>query len=123
MAKPIDPKHAQPFEDEDALAFALLKWGTFRRELDELEARVKATVLRLEKTQAVGSVRASFSKGRRSYDYPAGCKEATPEEIEAYSTKTVKIDWRGLYLNEVRGDVENLPFTQGKPSVSIRMLK
>ena len=48
------------------LAQTMLKWEQVQREADALAAE-----LGIGKTQTVGNVRASYSGGRKSYDYQA----------------------------------------------------
>jgi len=57
--------------NETELAMAMLQYGELRTTLDALEAQIKAAVLERGKTQTVGSVRASYSAGRKTYDYEA----------------------------------------------------
>ena len=87
-----------------ALARDMLVWERKRRELDELEAAIKDSVLQLGKTQTVGNVRATYSNPRNSYDYEGGV-EAAELDNETYNRLVGKhtkrtIDWRGLCKDE-----------------------
>ena len=62
--------------DNSQLATLMLDWEITQRKADELAAQIKAAVLTLGKTQVVGNVRASFSAGRRTFDYRAAVLNA-----------------------------------------------
>ena len=81
--------------DPSALAADMLKWERMRCELDDLEQSIKDAVMQLGKTQTVGNVRASYSGGRKSYDYETAGRGADPGLIADYTTETVviKTDW------------------------------
>lgn len=106
--------------DSSKLATAMLEWEKKRRELDSLEEVIKGAVLDLGKTQTVGNVRASYSKGRQRYKYDLAVEECAciSEEIMSAHTKMV-IDYRGVCLD---AGLE-VPFSQGAPSVSIKVCK
>ena len=55
--------------DNSQLAALMLEWEATQRKADELAAQIKAVVLDIGKTQVVGNVRATFSAGRRTFDY------------------------------------------------------
>jgi hypothetical protein len=105
------------------LASKMLEWEQAKINLDALEAEIKRGVLALGKTQTVGNVRASYSKGRVSYDYQtpveAGVEsgEIDPDALTVY--QSIKTDWRkacqalGLDASIVK---------QSAPSVSIKLL-
>ena len=103
-----------------ALAADMLKWERLRRELDELEWAIKDTVLQLGKTQTVGNVRATFSKGRKSYYYQAAAEghPMVSDTTLSLFTKPI-IDWRGV-CNHV--GIDDIPFSEGEPSVSLKIL-
>ena len=103
-----------------ALATDMLRWERMRRELDELEQAIKDTVLQIGKTQTVGNVRASYSGGRKTYNYEAaanGHPFVNQSTVDLFS-KTV-IDWRGV-CNHV--GIDDIPFTESPPSVSLKLL-
>lgn len=58
------------------LATRMLEWETTQRAADALRAEIEAAVLALGKTQTVGNVRATFSAGRRTFDYRAAVDNA-----------------------------------------------
>lgn len=106
--------------DLSQLAKMMLDWETYRRHLDEIEAAIRDTVLQIGKTQTVGFVRASYSKGRKRYDYQGAIKDSTLNQ--AWFTKQfekVTVDWRAM-CEEWELEV---PFTQSDPSVSVKLLK
>lgn len=62
--------------DNSQLAALMLEWEATQRKADELAAQIKAAVLDIGKTQVVGNVRATFSAGRRTFDYRAAIDAA-----------------------------------------------
>lgn len=112
--------------DASELAKLMLKWEVQRIILDELEAVIKDTVLKAGKTQTVGNVRATYSAGRKSYNYAyaATGHPRVNEAVESLYTKTsttTTIDWRAICKHAgIKGD--ELPFTQGDPSVRVKLL-
>lgn len=108
------------------LAKKMLEWETKRRELDVLESEIKAAVLELGKTQTVGSVRVTYSAGRKKYDYGLAFDDAAVhmedpalwQTIADTHTKT-SIDYRAACKE---AGVTDIPFTQGEPSASIKLI-
>lgn len=112
------------------LATALLQWEQKRRELDALEADIKVAVLALGKTQTVGNVRATYSAGRRTFDYETPirvCMTEHPESatyVQGLIEKNTRIetitDW-----SRVCGDMKIDPLVENKsaPSVSLKLLE
>ena len=108
-------------QDMSALARDLLKWEQLRRQLDELEAAIKDTVLQIGTTQTVGNVRASYSQGRRTFDYETAGQKADPGIIADYTTEELVIntDWR--MVCDVAG-IEPPVKSQSPPRVSLKLL-
>ncbi|MCP4537714.1 MAG: hypothetical protein GY832_11250 [Chloroflexi bacterium] len=106
--------------DASKLAMKMLEWETKRRELDELEAKIKTAVLDIAKTQTVGNVRASYRTGSKRYDYQeaADGHPIVSDATISLFTKPV-VDWRGICKH---AGIDDIPFEQGKPSVSIKLL-
>jgi len=101
------------------LAQRMLEWESMKRALDALTGEIEAAVLELEQTQTVGNVRASYSKGRKSYNYQAAI-EATPLEPGSLAPfETVHIDYRSACKEF---GIEDIPFTESSPSVSVKLL-
>lgn len=105
--------------DMSNLALMMLRWEKQRRALDELEAAIKDTVLVLERTQTVGNVRASYSAGRRSFDYETPGADASQEIINGCTTTVVSIDWRAVCKE---AGIEPVVTGQAPPSVSLKLL-
>lgn len=108
--------------DLSVLAAEMLEWERKRQELDELERRIKDAVMVLGKTQTVGNVRATYSKGRRSFDYQAAADGRVNEETVNLFTEiktVVSTDWKGICEHV---GIDDVPFTQGNPSVSLKLL-
>jgi hypothetical protein len=100
------------------LAHAMLEWETTQRKADELAETIKAAVLEVGKTQTVGNVRASYSAGRKSYNY----REAWDiefDELPEEQFMVVSYDYNAACKD---AGIE-VPFTQSDPSVSIKLLK
>ena len=62
--------------DNSQLAALMLEWEATQRKADEIAAVIKQAVLDIGKTQVVGNVRATFSAGRRTFDYRAAIDAA-----------------------------------------------
>jgi hypothetical protein len=103
-----------------ALATKMLEWEQKRLELDALEADIKAAVIELGKTQTVGNVRASYNKERKSYDYRGAAEgHMMVGDATVALFTTPKIDWRGICKHV---GIEEVPFTQSSPSVTVKLL-
>ena len=103
------------------LAQAMLTWERSRRELDELEGKIKNAVLQLGKTQTVGNVRATYSKGRKSYDYRAALAldADNPDVMKPWGKISVSYDYRQA-CKDLK--IEDIPYTEGKPSVGLKLM-
>jgi hypothetical protein len=111
--------------DMSELAANMLEWEKLQKRADDLANWIKLHVMAMEKTQTVGNVRATYSAGRKSYDYEAGARAVFPEndpdalyDVAKIYEKTT-IDWREMCEEH---KIEDIPFTQGKPSVSVKLL-
>lgn len=101
------------------LAQAMLKWQELMDQVKLLESDIKTAVLEMGKTQTVGNVRASYSGGRRTYDYKTPGANA-PVVVIAEHTKTEIItDWKAVC--EEAG-IEPVMIDQSPPSVIIKMV-
>jgi len=105
--------------DASELAKQMLRWEQVRRQLDEIEAAIKDSVLEIGKTQTVGNVRASYSKGRKTYDYKTAIDGRNFESDALVPFETVEVDYRAAC--KALG-VDDVPFTQSAPSVSVKLL-
>jgi hypothetical protein len=105
------------------LATKMLQWEQKRLELDALETEIKEAVLTIGKTQTVGNVRASYSKGRTTYDYQAAveigiaAEKIHPDEL--YHYQIIKTDWRAACK---AFDLDAFVKNQSGPSVSVKLL-
>ena len=111
--------------DMSVLAQKMLEWEAAKAQLDELTGWIQEAVLPIDKTQTVGNVRATFSNGRKSYDYEAGAKDHPMVSESTISLFTVVpetplpyVDWRGI-CKHAGIDV---PFTQGEPKVTVKLV-
>lgn len=117
------------------LASAMLEWERRQREADTLKAEIEAAVLGLGKTQTVGNVRATYSAGRKSYDYFAAFDAAynaahamtagweRTDLLARYNAlrdkhSTIKWDYCSI-CKEAEIEAE---FTQSEPSVTVKLL-
>ena len=109
--------------DATQLAGKMLQWEAQKREIDALEVEIKDAVMDLGKTQNVGNVRASYSGGRKRYDYRTAVA-VTPgisdDVLLQFTTEkmTVAVDWRGICKHEKIADIS---YTRGDPSVSLKL--
>jgi len=104
------------------LATKMLEWEKARRDLDLLESEIKEAVLEIGKTQTVGNVRASFSNGRRIYDYEGAARKAdAPDDVVDVYSKTVT-DWKKVCeVMQILDDVQVIKKTD--PTVSIKLVE
>jgi hypothetical protein len=105
------------------LAQKMLQWEVMQIAADKLAAEIEAAVLELGKTQTVGNVRASYSKGRTAYDYetPAQAAEkagSLPDGAIEANTKTV-INWRGVCAD---ADIDPVMAGVRRPSVKLKFV-
>lgn len=105
--------------DLSQLAKMMLDWEAYRRHLDEIETAIKDTVLQIGKTQTVGFVRASYSKGRKKYDYQGAVVVADLGNDALVPFEKVSTDYRAA----CKALSIEVPFTQSDPSVSVKLLK
>lgn len=117
--------------DATELAMRMLTWEKAQRNADKLKAEIMEAVMELGKTQTVGHVRATYSAGRKSYNYEEGWRSAwaTAEATEdldqmaklndvAANNTAPATDWRTACSE---ANIE-APFKQGAPSVSVKLL-
>jgi hypothetical protein len=103
------------------LAYAMLDWKVATQEANELAEKIKQYVLELGKTQTVGNVRASYSKGRTKHHY---------DEAWLLAGKTVrdvpgefqKVSYKWKEACEDAG-IEDIPASPGTPSVTVKLLE
>jgi len=107
------------------LATAMLEWSEKNLELALLTAEIETAVLEIGKTQNVGNVRATYSKGRKRYNYEAGAAEVDPSTVTRYTVTPEPIEpvpvtnWKAL----CKGEGIFAPYTQGEPSVKVKVVK
>ena len=112
--------------DKRELAELLLSWEIEKAALDELEGKIKELVLTLGETQTVGYVRASYSKGRTTYDYELACRnhEADMNPVLVAKHAKTTVDWRAMALKSLGLAQAEIPVTKvGEPTVSIGLVK
>jgi len=107
--------------DATELAKKMLEWQEAQAKADLLKMDIEVAVLELGKTQTVGNVRATYSAGRKSYDYEDGWRRhgyGTGVDIEKF--QKVSYDYRKACESAgITG--ADIPFTQSAPSVSLKV--
>lgn len=103
--------------DPTELATKMIEWERLTRQADLLAKEIEGAVLVLGKTQVVGNVRVTYSKGRGSYDYAPVVEVATDELIEKFSEVEVVTNWKAI--SEEMG----IPpcYIPGTPSATIKL--
>jgi hypothetical protein len=110
------------------LASLMLDWEGMQKRADELRAKIVEEVLSVGKTQTVGNVRASYSSGRKNYDYAGSImameRDGTlaPDALDPYTEiipATTKVDFRAACVGL---GIEDIPFTQSPPSVTLKLM-
>jgi len=123
----VEYKAPEPEESPTAkakrLAADLFEWGELAEKMARLEERIKPQVLELGKTQTVGNVRATFSQGRRAYDYRGAfynhfAGKPLPRDLMA-EYEQPNYDWKALCENQ---EITNISWAQSPPSVKIKLL-
>jgi len=102
------------------LARLMLYWESQKRGLAKTEGRIKEAVLELGRTVDTGCVRASYSAGRKKYDYETAAKGVAPSTIRAFRVVREAVDWSGLCRDQ---EITDIPFTQGEPSVTVKLME
>jgi len=105
--------------DLSALAADMLKWERMKRACDELEQAIKDTVMQLEQTQTVGNVRATYSGGRKTYDYTSIADHPLVSRETVLKFTTSKVDWRAVAKHD---HIDDIPYTESSPSVYLKLL-
>jgi hypothetical protein len=106
--------------DSSQLARLMLDWGELCGRMEQLEVEIRAAVMEIGKTQTVGNVRATYSGGRRSYDYETAVKSAdvSPDD---YVTVT-RVDFKAT-CDRAMIIVGDALVTQSPPSVTVKLLE
>ncbi len=110
--------------DPNGLAALMLAWHGAQERADELADEIKAVVLLYRKTQKTGLITATFNNPRKTYNYMKAVVEhenCTTELLAKYTSKPdPKIDY--LKCANALGLVAagNIPFTEGKASVTLK---
>jgi hypothetical protein len=61
--------------DKQTIAQQLLEWREFQAKADALKEQITSAVLELGETVQAGDVRATYNKGRTTYDYKLAVEE------------------------------------------------
>jgi hypothetical protein len=101
----------------------MLDWEDAQRKADEMAAAIRDTVLELGETVVTGNVRATYRQGRKRYDYKGaadGHPMVSEPTVELFTKTKVTVDWRGI-CDHVGIEKDEIPFSQGDPSVSLKI--
>ena len=101
------------------LAAIMLQWEDAQRHADALRAEIEAEVLALGKTQTVGNVRATYSAGRRTFDYQAAVTAAniTPDVLAPW--ETLDIDYFAVVESAVSAGLLSGKYLDAYTTVNI----
>ena len=103
----------------------IARWEELKIEISKLEAEIKKEVCTLGKTQQVGNVKASFSKGRKTYNYEGIAKsvDASDELITLHTQQKTVTDWTKLVKElSPSEEVMNQFVKVGASSVSLKII-
>jgi len=105
------------------LAAKMLQWEETQKAANNLKAEIEAAVLEIGKTQNVGNVRASYSKGRKSVNYQKAAEAAKVPDVIIGTYTTPKVDWKKVCeFGDVPSDILEQYTGHSKPSVSLKLL-
>ena len=108
--------------DKSNLATALLQWESKKRELAELEKEIKDIVLQLGESQTAGNVKATYSQGRKKYNYQEaadGHPMVESATIKLFtSAPKARTNWRKICAHV---GIYDIPFEQDEPSVTLKI--
>ena len=112
-------------ETMNEMAQAMIDWAGLKERLDGLGAEIEQYVLELGKTQTVGNVCATYSKGRTAYDYEAVVVAAMPDELSRIKATArfivEKTDWRAV-CNDYGFNTANHVKSAPVPSVKVKII-
>lgn len=112
--------------DANELAKKMIAWGDAKRSLDTLEGEIAQAVLQLGKTQTVGNVRATFSTGRKTYDYQAsarsllGMGDLSDNQSVQEATSSI-VDWH-MVCDAIGISHDDIIFKSSAPAVTLKLL-
>lgn len=113
-------KKRYQYPDPSKLAQMILDWESAIRKTADLEAQIQEAVLERGSSLVVGNVRATYYRGRKTYDYEFAAEDADPAVVKKHTKTetTTKIDWRSICKEE---EIEDIPYVQAAPSVSLKI--
>jgi len=107
--------------DKPKEALLIEKWEEAKRNLDEVEAELRACILESKKSWTVGGVRVVYNKGRKTYNYKEVGSDAPEPMVEKYTSIRTSVDWRKLVLEGMCMEQDMVPFTRSAPSVTLKI--
>jgi hypothetical protein len=107
--------------NKSELALLMLEYERAQAQADALRAVIEAEVMELGETVKAGNVTASYSGGRKSYNYAGILAQYDEVALEPWTTivpATVKVDYRAACKGL---GIQDVPFTQSPPSVTVKV--
>ena len=106
--------------NKSELATKMIEWESKKKEIDQLEAEIKRTVMLLEESFSVGDISEGFRAGNRKFDYESVGKNVSQDIIDNNTEEKIEIHWIGVCKE---AGISDIPFTTGNPSVSLKIKK
>ena len=106
--------------DVTELAHKMLEWQEAQARADLLKMYIEQAVLAIGKTQTVGNVRATYSAGRKDYEYAEAWNAygyGTGVDIENFQKG--KYDYKAACE---AAKISDIHFTQSPPSVTLKII-
>ena len=107
-----------------SLSEMMSEYYELKQQCASLEKRIKDEVLKLAKSQQVGNVKATYTKGRTLVDYKA-IAEPLADSDTVYEFSEQKVDWRKVYLaiqDTVEPSIVSANTVISEPSVSLKVV-
>ena len=110
--------------DLSILAQMMLEWEEKKKDVEALERHIQHQVKMLGKTQTVGNVRATYSGGRKKYNYEHAARLTAPQELidECTTSELVsKTDWK-VICDRMEIAKSAIPHSISDPSVKVKLV-
>jgi hypothetical protein len=105
------------------LAQRMLDWEIVRRQLDEIEAEIVPEIMERRETLTVGLVRATYSRGSRTFDYEQAGLLCANSSLVAKHTKPVT-NWSAVCKDKLFDQDVRIPVkSRGESSVKLKLLE
>lgn len=101
-----------------AFAALVLDWEDAQRKADQIKALIVEETLKEQKSQKIGNVKVTYTKGRTTYDYETPTKNFGSKFLDDYVS--VVYDYRKACIDN---KLEPIIVSVGEPSVSIKLVE